>query len=254
MALRVLVIDDDDLSREVFALMLNSAGYAVETADSGDVALSRLQAGGVIPEVVLTDLQMPGTTGSELATQLRALCGPTTKLLAMSASAPDQEMDDAFDCLLLKPFTAETFAAATASASPPAAMKSAAPTGSALDPTSLDPTSLDQTSLDQTICDKLAASMKPAQLNKLYDLCLADTDKRLAVMRQAASDGDDPTYKREAHAIKGSCGMVGAVELQTLATSMEKHGLSGDHVASLKEFIVACERLKGMLIAREIIN
>ncbi len=33
--------------------------------------------------------------------------------------------------------------------------------------------------------------MKPAQLNKLYDLCLADTDKRLAVMRQAASDGDD---------------------------------------------------------------
>jgi hypothetical protein len=44
--------------------------------------------------------------------------------------------------------------------------------------------------------------------------------------------------------------MVGALELQTLATSMEKHGLSDDHVASLKEFTVACERLRGMLIAR----
>ena len=254
MALRVLVIDDDDLSREVFALMLNRAGYAVKTADSGDAALSQLQGGGLKPEVVLTDLQMPGTTGSELARRLRAVCDPTTKVFAMSASVPDEETDDAFDCLLLKPFTAETFAAAVASATPPASEKAAAPAGNALDQTRLDQISLDQTSLDQTIYDKLAASMKPGQLNKLYDLCLADTDKRLTVMRQAASDGDDPTYKREAHAIKGSCGMVGAVELQTLATSMEKHGLSGDHVASLKEFIVACERLKGMLIAREIIN
>ncbi len=73
-------------------------------------------------------------------------------------------------------------------------------------------------------------------------------------MRQAASDGDDAAYKREAHAIKGGCGMVGALELQTLATSMEKDGLSDDHVASLKEFIVACERLRDMLIAREIIH
>jgi hypothetical protein len=30
--------------------------------------------------------------------------------------------------------------------------------------------------------------------------------------------------------------------------------LSDDHVASLKEFMVACKRLRGMLIAREIIH
>jgi hypothetical protein len=35
---------------------------------------------------------------------------------------------------------------------------------------------------------------------------------------------------------------------------MEERGLSDDHVASLKEFIVACERLRGMLVAREIIH
>jgi hypothetical protein len=48
--------------------------------------------------------------------------------------------------------------------------------------------------------------------------------------------------------------MVGALGLQTLATSMEERGLSDDHVASLNEFIVACERLRGMLVAREIIH
>jgi HPt (histidine-containing phosphotransfer) domain-containing protein len=73
-------------------------------------------------------------------------------------------------------------------------------------------------------------------------------------MQQAASGNDDAVYRREAHAIKGGCGMVGALELQRLATSMEEHGLSGDHVASLKEFVAARERLRGMLIAREIIH
>jgi HPt (histidine-containing phosphotransfer) domain-containing protein len=73
-------------------------------------------------------------------------------------------------------------------------------------------------------------------------------------MSQAASGHDDAAYKSQAHAIKGGCGMVGALELQTLATSMEERGLRDDHVASLKEFIVACERLRGMLVAREIIH
>ena len=44
MPVRVLVVDDDDLSREVLALLLQGAGYAVETAESGDAALLHLQA------------------------------------------------------------------------------------------------------------------------------------------------------------------------------------------------------------------
>jgi HPt (histidine-containing phosphotransfer) domain-containing protein len=96
--------------------------------------------------------------------------------------------------------------------------------------------------------------MRPSQLDKLYTLCLNDAETRLTTMQQAAADGNDAAYKTEAHAVKGGCGMVGALELQTLATSMERRGLSDDHVASLKEFNVACERLRGMLIAREIIH
>src|ERR1700678_1041310 len=86
MPVRVLVVDDDAVSREVFALLLRGAGYAVETADSGDAALVHLQTAHPLPDVVLTDLQMPGTSGAELAHQLRKLCGASTKLLVMSAS------------------------------------------------------------------------------------------------------------------------------------------------------------------------
>ncbi len=67
MPVRVLVIDDDALSREVFALLLQDAGYAVETTESGDEALLHLQKANPLPQVVLTDLQMPGISGNPLA-------------------------------------------------------------------------------------------------------------------------------------------------------------------------------------------
>jgi CheY-like chemotaxis protein len=239
MPLRVLVVDDDALSCEVLALLLHDAGYAVETADSGDAALLHLQRMRTLPQVVLTDLQMPGTTGNELAQKLRSVCGPATMLLAMSASAPDDGSDREFDGFLLKPFTMDTLAETIIGATPGPAKKSNGANAAVL---------------DDTVYRKLAGSMRPPQLEKLYTLCLTDTETRLAAMQQSASDGDNAAYKREAHAIKGGCGMVGALELQTLATSMEERGLSDDHIASLKEFIVACERLRGMLIAREIIH
>ena len=43
MPVQILVVDDDEVSREVLALLLHGAGYAVETADSGDAALLHLQ-------------------------------------------------------------------------------------------------------------------------------------------------------------------------------------------------------------------
>src|SRR5437868_2729964 len=112
MPVQILVIDDDDVSREVLALLLHSAGYAVETVESGDDALVYLQTAQKLPSVVLTDLQMPGTTGNTLALCLRDVCGPATILLAMSATQPDRGSTQKFDGFLLKPFTMEAFTAA----------------------------------------------------------------------------------------------------------------------------------------------
>jgi CheY-like chemotaxis protein len=239
MPVRVLVVDDDNLSREVLALLLHNAGYVAETAESGDAALEHLQTTRPLPEVVLADLQMPGITGRELARRVRQLCSPATTILAMSASEPNDDSAQDFDELLLKPFTMEAFAAAISGARPDTAQKSP---------------SADAAALDEVVHRKLAGSMRPPQLEKLYELCLTDAEARVTLMWKAASYGDDAAYKREAHAIKGGCGMVGALELQILATSMERRGLSDDHVASLQEFLLACERLRGMLIAREIIH
>jgi CheY-like chemotaxis protein len=239
MPVHILVIDDDALSREVFVLLLEGAGYSVEALDSGDAALSRLQKKPVSPQVILADLQMPGMAGNELARSLRTLCGSATIILAMSASAPQDDSAQDFDGFLLKPFTMESFAAALTGQTP-------APGKEAI--------ARNAPILDESVYRKLSGSMRPQQLEQLYALCLSDIDSRVKKMQLAASSGDNATYRSEAHAIKGSCGMVGAMELQSLATSMEKNGLTGNNVVSFKEFLVAAQRLRRMLIAREISN
>jgi len=234
---RFLVVDDDDVSREVIALLLEEEGYAVDTAVSGDAALLRLETEkGGLPEVVLTDVQMPGIAGEELARRLRSVCGSEGVLLAMSGSMPEEEVRRGFDDFLMKPFTMADVSAALAGRSAKAANGGVAEDG---------------VILNEAVYEKLAGAMRPARLEQLYALCLEDAGKRVAILRRAAAEGDDATYRREAHAIKGGCGMVGADELQKLATSMETRGLEHtDYAVSLEEFPLACERLRRMLIAR----
>jgi CheY-like chemotaxis protein len=239
---RVLVVDDDEVSREVLAVLLEGAGYAVTTADSGDAALLDLTAVGSPPDVVLVDMQMPGIAGGELARRLRDVCGAGTALLAMSGSEPAAAGRGGFDGFLLKPFTMTEFGAALDG-------DGAARKGTVASP-SMRKEESDRV-LNEAVYEKLAASMKRSQLEQLYAMCLEDVEKRIAGMRTAASRQDDATYKREAHAIKGGCGMVGATELQTLATTMEEQGMGvANQVAPLDEFLLACGRLRRILVAR----
>lgn len=231
---RVLVVDDDEVSREVLSVLLAGEGYAVETADSGDDALSRLKGvGHALPGVVLVDMQMPGTRGGELGRQLRGACGRDTMLLAMSGSQPANEDQRGFDGFLLKPFSMEQLRAAIDGGSGAAADDDGAGV------------------LNEAVYRKLAGSMSETQLEKLYALCLDDAEKRISVMRKAGARQDDAAYRREAHAIKGGCGMVGATEMQSLATAMETNGIEANHVASLDEFLLASKRLRRILVARK---
>jgi CheY-like chemotaxis protein len=115
MPLRILVVDDDAMICELLAVMLEAEGYAVECAGSGDAALSTIRHSPSPPQVVLADVQMPGTTGAALARDLREACGPTTLLLAMSGSGPASKAISSYDGFLLKPFTTSQFAGALSS-------------------------------------------------------------------------------------------------------------------------------------------
>ena len=232
---RILVIDDDALSRELLQLLLSREGYAVETAESGEAALEAI-SGQQSPDVVLADLQMPGVRGAHLARELRSACGDHSRLIAMSASSSAHGELDGYDAFLLKPISTEALATILS--------------GNNTQVSNV-PIRRNVTVLDQTVYDKLAGAMRPELVAQLYALCLTDAKKRVAAMGEAAASGDDAAYRREAHAIKGGTGMVGAVELQTIATTMEDNGITTNYVATLDEFLMACNRVERMLIAHE---
>jgi CheY-like chemotaxis protein len=228
---RLLIVDDDELSREVTALIAAEAGFDAACAASGEDALSMLPDRPQ-PFAIVCDMQMPGICGDALARRLRAACGPQTLLLAMSGSPVAEDQRQGFDGFLLKPFSADDLRAACtreAVASDPA-------------------NAFEAPILDLAVYEKFSRTLPPAQLAGLYRMCLDDARKRYAVMQAALKQGDDHAYRRAAHAIKGGCGMVGAMELAGLAAEMELRGVpeSGSE-CRLQQFPAAAARLERML-------
>jgi PAS domain S-box-containing protein len=84
--LRVLVVDDDGEGRELAALILTNAGAETRTASSADQAVQVL--GGWLPDVLVSDLEMPGEDGYSLLRRVRhemALHGRRLPALALTA-------------------------------------------------------------------------------------------------------------------------------------------------------------------------
>ncbi len=295
---RVLVIDDDSMSRDLLSVLLQAEGYEVECADSGEDAIAQIHHSADAPGLVLADAQMPGLTGARLAAELRRICPPETLLLAMSGSRPPGQLIARFDGFLLKPFTMEQIAAALEAQNRP----SCAPNSTARrerwtvvrgpagrSPSNARLISISASSAQQTVSgrrsrsqpqqqqpaealpdsrpgdlsvlnlevyQRLAASMPTPQLRQLYAMCLDDTRVRIASMRRHAQERDGAAFVREAHSIKGGCGMLGATELHRMAAQLEANGLHAaaaqgvQTVNSLDELTNACDRLERILGSR----
>ena len=251
----VLVIDDDEVMRELLQAVLSAEGHTVETAESGEAGLALLR-GGHRADVLLMDVQLPGLSGPELAAELRNAV-PTATLIGMSGSEPASAVRAAFDTFLLKPFSPEDFAAAMLSvkeedAGASGAMTEAKATSAVSAGGSKAVAAAGPALLDEGTCARLAASLPAAQLAELYQLTLDDISVRLTRMREIQTAGDITAYRREAHALKGGCSMVGAAEMAALAARAET-GSFGDTPA-LTDFVTAAERLRSILTERFVHN
>ena len=68
---RVLVVDDEEDAREMLSLILSQAGFDVDDAADGFAALAKMSR--YRPDVVVTDLRMPGMTGVDLLQRIRRI-------------------------------------------------------------------------------------------------------------------------------------------------------------------------------------
>src|SRR5205085_3232951 len=106
----VLIIDDDGDVRDTFALVLEDAGHQVLTASSGTAGAAMFRAHR--PELVITDMIMPGSDGIEAIRAIRAV-DPAARIIASSGASfagPDYYLNLAMRfgaiAVLPKPFEA----------------------------------------------------------------------------------------------------------------------------------------------------
>jgi CheY-like chemotaxis protein len=106
--MKVLVVDDDLAVAEVIAGMLEDLGYDVEVRDGPQPALDWL-AGGALPDLVISDIRMPGAqNGIDLAKRIRR-DHPNMPIILVTGYS-DRPTDDLKLPVLLKPVSQTTLA------------------------------------------------------------------------------------------------------------------------------------------------
>ena len=110
---RILLIEDEDLIRDMIVVALEEEGYEVSTADNGRTALSMLQSLdfnrlGVAPDLIILDLMLPEVNGLDICRLLRHQ-GDITPILVVSAKSSETDrvlgLEVGADDYLTKPFS-----------------------------------------------------------------------------------------------------------------------------------------------------
>ena len=117
--LRVLVVDNEPMLREIVDALLTDDGHSVVTAESGGAALQRIQT---VPfDLVITDKAMPNMNGEQLAVAIHAVV-PDLPVILMSGFGDLMkvagEMPPHISAILSKPITEESLRAALAKVFP----------------------------------------------------------------------------------------------------------------------------------------
>lgn len=110
----VLVVDDEPEVLRLVETVLTRSGHRVITASNGDRAMEKVRRHGAAPDLLLTDVVMPGLSGPMIADQLHEQY-PRLRVLFMSAFEDRQVVrryvkDQGYD-LISKPFSVDDLAA-----------------------------------------------------------------------------------------------------------------------------------------------
>ena len=218
----ILVVEDNDFNQEVAVELLQGAGFVVDLAENGLVALAMI--GTAAYDMVLMDMQMPVMDGLTATRELRN--NPAYKDLPIVAMTANAMLADRDRCLaagmndhVAKPIEPEDLWRALLTWIRPrqslggAALRAPAPLP-AVDPWDLVD-GLDSSNGLRRVLDK-----KPLYLSMLRRFMAGQRCAAEAVT--AALDNDDRAgAERMAHTLKGVAGNIGANQLQAEAHRLE---------------------------------
>ena len=238
--LRVLVAEDNPVSRAILERQLAELGLAVDTATNGREALEAITRSRY--DAVFMDCHMPEMDGFETTRQIRRREAPgwRTPVIAVTATGAEAEeyLEAGMDEGLLKPIPPDQLTAVLArhlegwhSESTP--------------PPALVPEALEN-------LRRIGQRRGSKALARLTNLCLTQIPERLTTLRQAVATGDGEAVEEGAHFVKGTARSLGAVALAERCAALEKSGKTGrleDGEGQLAAIDEAYARLEQQLLA-----
>ncbi len=219
---RVLIVEDNEINRELVVELLTSNGVSVDVAENGQVALDIL---AIDPEFdgVLMDGQMPVMDGYVATRKLRELAQfADLPVIAMTANvmASDQQiaLDSGMNDHIGKPINvSELFAVMAKWIKPTSPIYRS--DGLQQDKGGADIPEIEEVDVEQGLARTQGNLELYLRLLNRFVQSQSDFSERFTI---ALADEDPRAAEREAHTLKGVAGNIGITSVQQLSEQLEK--------------------------------
>ena len=250
---RILLVEDNEINQEVALDMLRQAGFRVDLAEHGGVAMTLLKANQY--DLVLMDMQMPVMDGLAATTNIRSqprLANLPVVAMTANALAADRQrcMDVGMNDFIPKPIEPDFLWATLLKWIP---VRQPASPSKPKSKAKKSPSPTDATDFDIAGINAAPALTRMMGNVTLYEaslrkFCTQQADMP-ATCRNALTAKDTTTAKRVAHTLKGVAASIGAEILSVEAANLEIAITNQLPVSKLKPLITKIEVHLRTLIA-----
>lgn len=217
--LRILLVEDDHITRKVSTMLLKRAGQKqVETAENGVMAIQKLQQSPF--DIVIMDMQMPEMDGVEATSFIRrpdsGVLDPSIPIIAMTANTLEDDREACISAgmnsFISKPLNAEELSRAIE-------LLTDYPDSPVADRQGQAPEMLPSVDLEKI--DEMRRDIGD-RFETLVQLFLKNLPDRLASIQSAAAENNLDTLKEVVHQLKGNCASFYAMRMADLCRQLEQ--------------------------------
>lgn len=245
----ILLVDDDELMRELMINMLGRHGYSIDIACNGKESINKFKENHY--DLILMDTRMPEMDGNEATRIIRSLEHGTDSHVSIIGVTGNDSVEDekkrinsGVDASLIKPFEFTQLDDLLNQWLPDKCKSTNADT---LTENKL--TDHAERILDENMLNSIRSMQRPGReniLDKVINLYLKNSNLLINKIEKSLTEKDAVALQEAAHTLKSSSANLGATVLVKLCKSMESDSKNGELNRVEEEFSLAKEEYKAV--------